>query len=190
MHAALQPQTGGETRHRDDPVARARAGDRAAFEQLYREHVGRVHAVCLRLSADADLAQQLTQDAFVQAWRKLPGFRGDSAFGTWLYRLTVNVVLDWRRAEARRRGKETAVDPLEQLDVVAGSRPQAPARVGERLDLERALATLPDGARLVFVLHEVEGHPVREVADLLQVATGTVKAQLFRARRLLREVLQ
>lgn len=189
MHPAPQPQL---TRppHRDDPVAAARTGDRAAFEQLYREHVGRTYALCLRMSADADLAEQLTQDAFVQAWRKLPGFRGDSAFGTWLHRLTVNVILDWRRAEARRRGTETTTDPLEQLAVVAGSRPLAPARVGERLDLELAMASLPEGARAVFVLHDVEGHLIREVADLLQVAEGTVKAQLFRARRLLREVLR
>jgi len=189
MHAAAQPQPAPPA-HRHDPVAAAQAGDRAAFEQLYREHVGRVYALCLRLSADTDLAMQLTQDAFVQAWRKLPGFRGQSAFGTWLHRLTVNVVLDWRRAEARRRGRETTLDPLDQLDVVAGSQAQPPTPVGERLDLERALATLPEGARTVFVLHEVEGHRVREVADLLQVAEGTVKAQLFRARRLLREVLQ
>jgi RNA polymerase sigma-70 factor (ECF subfamily) len=172
-----------------DLVQAARNGQRAAFEPLYRQHVGRVYALCLRLTADVDLAEQLTQDAFVQAWRKLPGFRGDSAFGTWLHRLTVNVVLDWRRARSRRWRHETALDPLDQGDQVAAARPAPPARVGDRLDLERALATLPEGARTVFVLHEVEGYLVREVADLLQVAEGTVKAQLFRARQLLKEAL-
>ncbi len=173
-----------------DLVHAARSGDQAAYGRLYSQHVGRVYAVCLRLTADVDHAEQLTQDAFVQAWRKLQGFRGDSAFGTWLHRLTVNVVMDWRRATARRSRHETTLDPLEQMDVLAASRPSPPPQVGERLDLERAIAQLPDGARTVFVLHEGEGYLVREVADLLDVAEGTVKAQLFRARRLLREELQ
>ena len=173
-----------------DLVDQARAGGRAAFEQLYRRHAGRVYALCLRLTADADRAEQLTQDAFVQAWRKLPGFRGESAFTTWLHRVTVNVVLDSRRADARRRRHETELDAMVAPDTVVALRPSPPARVGERLDLERAIARLPEGARTVVVLHEVEGHPVREVAELLRVAEGTVKAQLFRARRLLREVLQ
>jgi RNA polymerase sigma-70 factor (ECF subfamily) len=189
MQAAAQPQPDVHA-DQDVLVGAAQAGDAAAFEQLYRQHVGRVYALCLRLTADADQAMQLTQDAFVQAWRKLPAFRGESALGTWLHRLTVNVVLDWRRAEARRRGRESVLYPVEQLDDAARSRAHAPARVGERLDLERAIAALPDGARTVFVLHEVEGHRIREVADLLEVAEGTVKAQLFRARRLLREALQ
>ncbi len=173
-----------------DLVDAARAGGRAAFEQLYHRHVGRVYALCLRLLADRDRAEQLTQDAFVQAWQKLPGFRGDAAFTTWLHRVTVNVVLDERRANARRWKHETELDPVEQQDKVAELRPSSPARVGDRLDLERAIAGLPAGARTVFVLHEVEGYRVREVADLLAVAEGTVKAQLFRARRLLREALQ
>jgi len=176
--------------HEPDLVAAARAGEQAAFEQLYRLHVGRVYALCLRLTADPLEAEQLTQDAFVQTWRKLSGFRGDSAFSTWLHRLTVNVVLDWRRARTRRSQHETILDPVDQMETAAASRPTQPARVGDRLDLERALTQLPEGARTVFVLHEVEGYLVREVADFLQVAEGTVKAQLFRARRLLREALQ
>ncbi|HOX24997.1 MAG TPA: RNA polymerase sigma factor [Candidatus Krumholzibacteria bacterium] len=173
-----------------DLVSAARAGERLAFERLYRQHVGRVHGLCWRLVADADLAEQLTQDAFVHAWRKLHGFRGDCGFGTWLYRVTVNVVLDWRRAQARRQQWETVLDPVEQMDAAAAHRPTAPARVGDRLDLERAIAALPDGARTVFVLHEIEGYLVKEVADLLQIAEGTVKAQLFRARQLLKEALR
>ena len=183
MSSAALPRLQSESAE-PDLVGAARAGDRQAFEQLYYQHVGRVHAVCLRLAADRELAEQLTQDAFVQAWRKLHGFRGDSAFGTWLHRVAVNVVLDWQRTQARRHGRETGLDNVAEL------RPSPPAHVGERLDLERAIAALPVGARTVFVLHEVEGHRVREVADLLNVAEGTVKAQLFRARRLLREALQ
>jgi len=189
MSSAAQPQARPASRDAD-LVAAAQAGGRDAFEQLYRRHLGRVYGLCLRLAANADLAEQLTQDAFVLAWRKLPGFRGEAEFGTWLYRLTVNLVLDSRRAGARRGRWEMLLDPLEQMDTAAASRPTAPSCVGERLDLERAIAGLPEGARAIFVLHEVEGYLVQEVADLLQIAEGTVKAQLFRARQLLREALQ
>jgi RNA polymerase sigma-70 factor, ECF subfamily len=171
-------------------VAAAREGIQAAFEQLYRQHSGRIHALCLRLSGDADLAEQHTQDAFVLAWRKLPGYRGESRFGTWLHRLTVNVVLDHQRARARRQRRETPLDPWAEADNLPAVRPLAGAAIGMRLDLERALAGLPDRARAAFVLHEVEGYPVREVAALMQVTEGTVKTQLFRARRQLREVLR
>lgn len=168
-----------------DLVASARAGDVAAFEQLYRRHVGRVHAVCLRLCGDRDQAEQLAQDTFVRAWRHLPGFRGAAGFGTWLYRLAANVSIDWHRAQARRHRRETWLDLADQR----GDLPTSPPRVGG-LDLDRALATLPAGARAAFVLHEVEGYPVREAAALMGVSEGTVKTQLFRARRQLREVLQ
>ncbi len=173
-----------------DLVARAQAGDRAAFEALYRRHVGRIHALCLRLCADGDLAEQLTQDAFVRAWRQLPGFQGRSAFGTWLHRVAVNAVVDRQRALARRRSHETVLDPTERPDLAEAPSTASPGRIIDRLALERAIAGLPEGARTVFVLHEVEGYRVREVADLLGLADGTVKAQLFRARRLLREVLR
>lgn len=168
-------------------VDAARQGDRQAFEQLYRTHVGRIHALCLRLLADRDEAEIMTQDAFVHAWHKLDRFAGQSAFGTWLHRLTVNLVLDRRRSEKRRRRHETPMDLDEQASLLRATAP--PARVVDRLELERAIAGLPDGARTVFVLQEIEGYPLRDIATMLGIAEGTVKAQGFRARRLLREAL-
>lgn len=172
-------------------ISRAQQGDQAAFQALYHEHVGRVYALCLRLTADAGRAEELTQDAFVRAWERLATFRGESAFGTWLYRLTVNVVFLSRRAERRRARRVFATDDPAALE-------RAPAhdaageiggRPGLMLDLERAIAALPAGAREVFVLHDVEGYRHQEIARLTGIAVGTSKAQLFRARRLLREAL-
>ena len=164
-------------------VSRARDGEVAAFEALYRAHVGRVHGLCRRLVGDWHLAEELTQEVFVRAWRRLPSFRGESAFATWLHRIAVNRVIEERRARARRQDREDELD--EALD-----RPAAPVPAPEhRLDLERAIATLPDRARTVFVLHDVEGWEHGEIAAATGVATGTSKAQLHRARRLLQGVL-
>jgi len=168
-------------------VSAAQRGDRLAFEALYRSYVGRIFALCVRLTASRDDAESLTQDAFVHAWNKLDRFAGQSAFGTWLHRLTVNLMLDRRRADQRRRKHETPMDPDEQAMALRAT--AAPARVIDRLELERAIAGLPEGARTVFVLQEIEGYPVREIAGMMGIAEGTVKAQGFRARRLLREVL-
>lgn len=165
-------------------VRRAQAGDRDAFGGLYRLHAARVHALCLRLCGDPEDAARLTQDAFVRAWERLAGFRGDSRLLTWLHRLAVNVVLDDRRA-ARRRALDVADDGP---DPEALPRPGTD-RPGLRLDLETAVAGLPAGARTVFVLHDVEGYRLREVAAMCAIAEGTAKSQLHRARRLLREVL-
>lgn len=168
-----------------DPVRLAQAGDQDAFHALYREHVGRVFAVCLRLTGDARTAEDRTQDVFVQAWRRLATFRGDSAFGSWLYRLTINVVLNERRATRRRIARVEAVE-----DPAAWERPRGETGPGEALDLERAIARLPEGARAVFVLHDVDGYQHQEIAAMLGIAAGTSKAQLFRARRLLRGMLE
>ena len=168
-----------------DLIHRAQQGDRAAFEALYRAHVGRVYALCLRLTADAGQAEERTQDAFVRAWERLATFRGESAFSSWLYRLTVNEVLLGRRAEHRREQRIVTAD-----DPAALERPRpAIGGAGMALDLERAIAALPVGAREVFVLHDVEGYRHEEIARLTGIAVGTSKAQLFRARRLLREAL-
>lgn len=166
----------------DDLVARARAGDRAAFEGLYRAHVGRVYALCLRMTADRVRAQELTQDTFVQAWRRLTTFRGESAFGTWLHRIAVHAMLGEKRTADRR---ERRVIPLAEPP---SGRSEALDGLFE-LDLERAIAALPPGARSVFVLHEIEGYAHEEIATMTGVAVGTSKAQLHRARRLLREGL-
>jgi RNA polymerase sigma-70 factor (ECF subfamily) len=168
-----------------DAVRLAQSGDQDAFARLYRENAGRVYALCLRLSGDAARAQDLTQDVFVRAWEKLPTFRGESAFSSWLHRLAVNVVLSGRRAEFRR---ESRVAPTDDLDGVGAASLDPPP--GLAMDLERAIAALPPGARAVFVLHDIEGYEHREIAELTGIAAGTSKAHLFRARRLLREALQ
>jgi len=168
-----------------DLVRRAQDGDETAFRELYHEHAGRIYALCLRLTGDAAAAEERTQDAFVRAWERLATFRGESAFGTWLHRLTVNVVLMERRGSRRR---ERRVAPASD-DPVFERAPAAPAGA-DRLDLERAIALLPAGAREVFVLFDVEGYSHEEIAGMCGIAIGTSKAQLFRARRLLREMLE
>jgi RNA polymerase sigma-70 factor (ECF subfamily) len=167
---------------------RARDGDQSAFEQIYRLHVNRVYALCLRMSADRDLAESLTQDAFVRAWRNLSSFEGRSQFATWLHRLTVNVVLDQRRRTRRKDARETSLDENPVARQVSETRSR-PEQGGDRMDLEKAIATLPEGARSAFVLHDVQGYKIREIAELSDLAVGTIKAQLHRARRLLREAL-
>ena len=170
-----------------DLVRRAQEGDRDAFQALYREHVGRVYALCLRLSADPVRAEELTQDAFVRAWERLASFRGESAFSSWMYRLTVNVVLLERRTARRRSARVVATDDPAAVEQGGAGGDATP---GLSLDLERAIAALPRGAREVFVLHDIEGYRHEEIARLTGVATGTSKAQLFRARRLLRGMLE
>lgn len=169
----------------DDLVARAQAGDQTAFRELYRQHAGRVYALCLRLTGDGRDAEERTQDVFVRLWDKLGSFRGESAFSSWLHRLAVNVVLNERRTTSRR---EQRVMPVEDPDTVVGGQHAAPLHLS--IDLERAIAQLPDGAREVFVLYDIEGYGHGEIAQLVGIAEGTSKAQLFRARRLLREKLE
>jgi RNA polymerase sigma-70 factor, ECF subfamily len=164
-------------------VARAAAGDRRAFERLYRAHADRVFSLCARMCGDRMVAEELTQDVFVRAWEKLSLFRGDSAFGTWLHRLAVNVVLNARKSDGRRRSRiDESVEDLEVL-------PHSPDHVGERMDLQSAIAELPPGARRVFVLHDVQGFKHEDIAELLGMTSGGSKAQLHRARMLLREAL-
>ncbi|MGI8499458.1 MAG: RNA polymerase sigma factor [Gemmatimonadaceae bacterium] len=166
-----------------DPLEGARSGDPESFERLYREHVGRVFALCLRLSGEGGRAEELTQDVFVRAWQTLGTFRGESAFSSWLHRLTVNVALTAFRGEGRR---ERRVRPVAALPDVAGRE-----GAGDHdIDLERAIAALPPGARAVFVMYDVEGYQHDEIARELGIAVGTSKAHLFRARRLLREALE
>ncbi len=182
-----RPAPGGVSEAAD--VALAAAGDQRAFERLYRSHVARIHALARRMAgggsggrgeADPD---ELTQDVFVRAWERLGTFRGEAAFGTWLHRLAVNVILNWRRgaAQARRWLDEGADAELLEAARQAGA---------EALDLEGAIAKLPPGARQVFVLHDVEGFKHEEIADMIGVTAGTSKAQLHRARMLLRALLE
>ena len=165
-------------------VRRAQRGDAEAFETLYGENAGRIYALCLRMSGDATRAADLTQDVFVHAWRKLDQFRGESQFSTWLRRVAVNLVLNALEADRRRTSRVQVTDDLEMFD-----RGHEMPAVETRLELENAVAALPPGARSVFVLHDVEGYRHKDIAEMLGVAEGTVKAQLHRARRLLREAL-
>ena len=166
-------------------VDRARAGDADAFETVYRAHSGRIYALCLRMSGDAVQARELLPDVFVRAWERRATFRGESAFGTWLHRLAVNVVLMDRRIAARRA--EDALEPAPGVELPLAAR-TAPA--GLRMDLEQAIAALPPMARQVLILFDIEGYEHKEIAALLGIADGTSKAHLFRAHRLLREALE
>lgn len=164
-----------------EDVRRATAGDMEAFERLYRTHVARIHGLTRRMLGE-DLADEVTQDVFVRAWKKLDTFRGDSAFGTWLHRVAVNVVLGRRKQLGRNRDR--FVGDGEAAVQRARATRDSPAI---RMELEAALTKLPDGARQVFVLHDVEGYRHREIAERLGVTTGTTKAQLHRARMILRQ---
>jgi RNA polymerase sigma-70 factor, ECF subfamily len=166
-----------------DDVRAAAAGDRHAFQRLYRLHVGRVHGAVYRLAGyDHARAEDLTQEAFVRAWQKLPGFRHESAFGTWLYRLAVNVALMDIRARV--------ADPVSMLDDEhLPDAAETPFCAAEREELERAIGQLPPRARAVLVLHDVEGWRHEDIGNELGMAVGTSKAQLHRARGLLRKVL-
>jgi RNA polymerase sigma-70 factor (ECF subfamily) len=165
-----------------DDVALAAAGDVRAFERVYQAHLPRVHSLVRRMTAGRD-SDELTQDIFVRLWQKIGSFRGDSAFATWLHRLAVNVVIERFRTDTARR--QRLYDGEEIFETLA-----APARSGDlSMDFETALAKLPDGARQIFVLHDVEGHKHHEIATLLDISIGTSKAQLHRARMMLRKHL-
>lgn len=165
-------------------VRLAQKGDRRAFESLYRISVTRIYALCLRLTGDAAVAEECVQEAYISAWQNLDKFRGDSAFGSWMYRIATNQVMSHFRKQGRL---EQHVRPVEEGEWERIDAP--PEHTGLGMDLEGAIATLPDGARTVFVLHDVEGHRHEEIAAMTGMAVGTSKAQLHRARRLLRERL-
>ena len=179
-------------------IERARAGDVDAFEHVYRREVGRVYGLCLRMSGDAARARELTQSVFVRAWDRLASFRGDSQLSSWLHRIAVNEVLIEARTERRRRARVVlAGDEVQTPRGDHGARDDAPAGHGitlpvdteSRIDLERAIAGLPPGARTVFVLHDIEGYKHEEISRMTGSAEGTLRAQLHRARRLLMEAL-
>ena len=178
----MRSATAAEVDDTDD-VHAAAAGDRDAFQRLYQLHVGRVHGAVYRLAGyDHARAEDLTQDAFVRAWQKLPGFRHESAFGTWLYRLAVNVALMDIRARS--------ADPVSMRDDERLPDPgQLPFCAAEREELQRAIGRLPPRARAVLVLHDIEGWRHDEIAHALGMAVGTSKAQLHRARGLLRKLV-
>lgn len=164
-------------------VRAAGSGDTRAFEALYRKHSRRVFAVVWRLAGgQAARAEDLVQEAFIRAWQALPNFRFESAFSTWLHRLAVNTALMDIRSRAGNEDRETDDSPLE----IMATHDTAGQRTRERIDLERAVATLPERARAVLVLHDIEGWKHEEIAAELGMAVGSSKAQLHRARNLLR----
>jgi RNA polymerase sigma-70 factor (ECF subfamily) len=167
-----------------DLIAASLAGNLAAFEQLYRRHQPRVYALCWRLCGnDPHWAEDVLQETFVQAWRKLSGFRGEAALTTWLHRLAVNIVLaERRRGSARLR---MASDPMPSEDLVV-----AADDTHADQDLEAAIASLPPRARLVLVMHELHGYSHGEIAGMSGMAEGTSRAQLNRARKLMQQHLQ
>lgn len=168
-------------------VEAAKAGDTAAFEQLYRRHVGRIYALVWRLAGnDASLADDLVQDSFIRAWDKLHLFEGKSAFGTWLHRLAANVALSDRRIRVRRVARELPMDDAVERTAMG----ERDLHVGLRTDLEQAIAGLPERARTVLVLFDVEGYRHEEISDLTGMAVGSSKAQLHRARKLVRAALE
>ena len=167
-------------------VALAAGGDRQAFERLYRIHANRVYSLCTRMCGSRSKGEELTQDVFVRTWEKLPQFRGESAFSTWLHRLAVNVVLNARKTEGKQASR---IDDSEAGDERWDVGARAPMHI-ERMDLAEAISKLPAGARRVFVLHDVEGYKHEEIAELCGITSGGSKAQLHRARLLLREALE
>ena len=168
-------------------VEMAQAGDRRAFEQLYRGHCDHIYGLCWRMcGGDSALAEDMVQEAFVRAWNKLSLFKGDSKFGTWLHRLAINVVLSDRRIRVKRlRREQEFSEDIERVQV--GERD---VFVGLRKDLEAAIAGLPERARTVLILYDIEGYQHDEIAELTGMAVGSSKAQLHRARKLVQEVLK
>ena len=181
---------------RDSEMTLARlatSGDHSAFERLYHAHASRVFALCLRMSGSRVRAGELTQDVFVHVWERLASWRGESALSSWIYRLAVNLVLSNVRGEQRRQKHEVTDTSMDDEGDEVRREPMTEARqpgVHDAIDLERAIASLPKGARTVFVLHDVEGYQHDEIAKMTGTAEGTCRAQLHRARKLLIEALE
>ena len=196
MSAVHQAHAGGASPAIDSAnewAVQAQAGDQRAFERLYRMHVDRIYGLCLRMAGDPGRAEALTQDVFVRAWSKLGGFRAEGPFGGWLHRLAVRVVIEDRRRAARSARwlatdieVETVAEPSDARSTAGAVAPMA---IEESVELERAVAALPEGARTIFLLHDVEGYRHREIAEMAGISAGTAKAQLHRARMLLRRAL-
>jgi RNA polymerase sigma-70 factor (ECF subfamily) len=169
-----------------DLVARCRAGDVDAFETIYNQHAARLYTLACRMAGSAEDGEDLLQEIFLQAHRKLVSFKGDSSLGTWLYRLALNHCLDYVRSRRAKIGRLTdTLDEEGAIEPVAAR--ETPVA---RLDLERALQQLPAGCREAFVLHDVEGFDHKEVAKMLGIAEGTSKSQVFKARHRLRGLLK
>jgi RNA polymerase sigma-70 factor (ECF subfamily) len=182
----IPPSSKRSTDESADLVARCQAGDVEAFGTLYRTHAARIYALASRMAGSPDEGEDLLQEIFMQAFRKLGSFKGEAAIGTWLYRLALNHCLDFVRSKQARMGSvtdtldgETSIEPAARRDTPIA-----------RIDLERAIERLPPGCREAFVLHDIEGFDHKEVADALGIAEGTSKSQVFKARMKLRAFLR
>ncbi len=188
QHMRRNPPIAGEA----EAIQKACSGDALAFETLYAMHKRRVYSLCLRMLGNVAEAEDLTQEAFLQLYRKIGTFRGDSAFSTWLHRLAVNVVLmHLRRKGLPQVSLEETLEPSQddgpRKDI--GARDLTLAGSIDRVTLERAIENLPPGYRLVFVLHDVEGYEHNEIAEMLDCSIGNSKSQLHKARMKLRDLL-
>jgi RNA polymerase sigma-70 factor (ECF subfamily) len=182
----ILPSSKRSTDESADLVARCQAGDVEAFGTLYRAHAARIYALASRMAGSPDEGEDLMQEIFMQAFRKLGSFKGESAIGTWLYRLALNHCLDFVRSKQAKM--ENVTDTLDgETSIEPAARRDTPIA---RIDLERAIERLPTGCREVFVLHDIEGFDHKEVADALGIAEGTSKSQVFKARMKLRAFLR
>jgi RNA polymerase sigma-70 factor (ECF subfamily) len=171
-----------------DLARAAAAGDSAAFESIYEQHHKRVYSLCLRMLSNASQAEDLTQEVFLQVFKKIGSFRGDSAFTTWLHRLTVNqVLMHFRKRGVKLEHTSEEGDFTNVVETPLGSTRRI--SMVDKLALEKAISELPPGYRTVFVLHDVEGYEHEEIADMLGVSIGTSKSQLHKARMKLRQLL-
>jgi len=168
---------------------RCQAGDAAAFEELYRDHASRLYNLLFRMAGSADEADDLLQEVFLNAHRKLGSFRGESSVGTWLYRLAMNHCLDYLRGRQTKMGRATDSLDVYGAPELAAAAPLVPSAIS-RMDMERAIARLPEGCRAAFLLHDVEGFEHQEVAQMLGISTGTSKSQVHKARLKLRAMLR
>ncbi|HEX8709371.1 MAG TPA: RNA polymerase sigma factor [Pyrinomonadaceae bacterium] len=168
---------------------KASAGDVSAFEDLYRRHFKRVYALCMRMTGNPEEAEDLTQETFTHLYNKIGSFRGESAFTTWLHRMTVNqVLMHFRRRKSRP--EFTTPEGETPIQIVQGTENQNKMPVVDRIMLENAISKLPAGYRSVFVLHDVEGHEHNEIAAMLGISEGTSKSQLHKARLKLRQLIR
>lgn len=189
MTDAIKP---GDKLSEAQAIERAKQGDAEAFESLYNLHKRRVYSLCLRMTANTAAAEDLTQEAFLQLFRKIGTFRGESAFSTWLHRMAVNVVL----MQLRKKGlpvvslEETMEGEEETARKEPGGEDRRLAGSIDRLQLENSIAALPPGYRMIFLLHDVEGYEHNEIAGMLGCSIGNSKSQLHKARMKLRDLIK
>ncbi len=167
----------------------AAAGDMQAFDELYHRHSRRVYSLCLRMTSNISEAEDLTQEVFIQLFRKIGSFRGDSAFTTWLHRLTVNQVLMHFRKRSVKL-EQTTDEGDTPVQIVRGTENPNAMPVVDRIAIDKAIKQLPPGYRTVFILHDIEGHEHEEIARMLGCSVGTSKSQLHKARMKLRDLLR